>query len=111
MLSAIQDDGSALWPAKHNIQKLERMEQLRRMFLRGNIAKCHHRLQVVFLSLTILKLWTSTLPTRSDPPCTYMGFSICTENEGELHCWCYVRPKAGMVIRYIVDVPACTARS
>ncbi|MFV5365443.1 phage terminase large subunit [Acinetobacter oleivorans] len=26
-LSAIQEDGSALWPAKHNIQKLKQMEQ------------------------------------------------------------------------------------
>ena len=55
-LSAIQPDGSALWPEKHSIETLERMELAAPYVLPANIVRDPHH-QLVVLSLTILKLW------------------------------------------------------
>ncbi len=65
-LPAIQEDGTALWPEKHDIETLRRMEQARRMCLPGSICNAPPRLTAVRSSLTTCNLSRRCLPGISD---------------------------------------------
>ncbi len=57
-LSAIQPDGSALWPEKHNIETLEETGVgCARMYCGAISPNAITTCRSVFLSLTVLKLW------------------------------------------------------
>ena len=99
-LSAIQEDGSALWPAKHNIQKLRQMEQAAPYVLPGSTDKCHHRQQAVFKPDNIQIV--DALPADVVKQVRAWDFGA-TENEGDFTAG--VREALGADgFTYIVDV-------